>query len=89
MGMEDYTKYQQGIIKRYYAHQDLILMQRLGDLVTDLFLAEGKKRSKAWESAATIMQKLGVPQSRIDHIVASDDPRLLAKLITELQAQGK
>ena len=64
-------------------------MQRLGDLVADLYLAEGKKRIKAWESAATAMLKLGIPQSRVDHIVASDDPRLVAKLVTELQAKGK
>ena len=89
MGMEDFTRYQQGIIKRYYSNQDQILMQRLGDLVADLYLAEGKKRIKAWESAATAMLKLGIPQSRVDHIVASDDPRLVAKLVTELQAKGK
>jgi hypothetical protein len=87
MGMEDYTRHQQGIIKRYYANQDGIQLQRLGELVTDLYLAEGKKREKVWKSVVTAMQKLGVPQSRIDHIVTQDKPELLANLVKELQGK--
>lgn len=85
MGMDDFTRHQQGIIKRYYSNQDQILLQKLGELVGDLYLAEGKKRGKSWQSAAAALQKLGVPQSRIEHLVATDDPKLLAKLVTELQ----
>ena len=40
MGMEDYTRHQQGIIKRYYDHQDTIQLQKLSELVADLYLAE-------------------------------------------------
>jgi hypothetical protein len=87
MGMEDYTRHQQGIIKRYYANQDAIQLQKLGELVTDLYLAEGKKREKVWKSIVTAMQKLGVPQSRIDHIVAQNRPELLANLVQELQGK--
>jgi hypothetical protein len=85
MGMEDYTRYQQGIIKRYYSNQETIQLQKLGELVTELYLAEGKKREKVWKSAVAAMQKLGVPQSRIDHIVAQGKPELLANLVKELQ----
>jgi hypothetical protein len=87
MGMEDYTRHQQGIIKRYYSNQDGIQLQRLGELVTDLYLAEGKKREKVWKSIVTVMQKLGVPQSRIDHIVTQNKPELLANLVQELQGK--
>ncbi len=87
MGMEDYTRHQQGIIKRYYSNQDGIQLQRLGELVTDLYLAEGKKREKVWKSIVAAMQKLGVPQSRIDHIVAQNKPELLANLVQELQGK--
>ena len=33
------------------------------------------------------MQKLGVPQTRIDHIVKQNDPELVANLVKELQGQ--
>ena len=87
MGMEDYTRHQQGIIKRYYSNQDGIQLQRLGELVTDLYLAEGKKREKVWKSIIAAMQKLGVPQSRIDHIVTQSKPELVANLVQELQSK--
>ena len=87
MGMEDYTRHQQGIIKRYYSNQDGIQLQRLGELVTDLYLTEGKKREKVWKSIVAAMQKLGVPQSRIDHIVTQSRPELVANLVQELQGK--
>ncbi len=82
--LDDYTKYQQGIIKRYYNHQETIQLQKLGELVGELYLAEGKKRDRLWKSAATALEKLGVPKERIDHVVGKDDPALLAKLVKEL-----
>jgi len=87
MGMEDYTKHQQKIIKRYYQNIDRIAWQRLSELVADLYLAEGKKRDKLWESAASFMKKLEVPQSRIDHILAKKDPEMLARLVKELMGK--
>ena len=87
MGMEDYTKHQQKIIKRYYQNIDRIAWQRLSELVADLYLAEGKKRDKLWESAAAFMKKLEVPQSRIDHILAKKDPEMLARLVKELMGK--
>ena len=87
MGMDNYTPHQQKIIKRYYSNQDAIQLQRLGELVTELYLAEGKKRAKVWASVVLAMQKLGVPQSRVDHITKQDDPKLVANLVTELQGR--
>jgi hypothetical protein len=88
MGLEDYTKYQQGIIKRYYEHSDQIQLQRLGELVGDLYLAEGKKKDKLWQSAVKAMQVLKVPKDRIDHLVTQKNPELLAKLVQELQGKS-
>ena len=85
MPLEDYTRYQRGIIKRYYGNQDAIQRQRLAEPVTELFLAEGKKRQRLWTAAATTMQKLGVPQSRIDHLVKQDDPANVAEVVKELE----
>jgi hypothetical protein len=84
MGMENYSKHQQGIIKRYYENFDQITLQKLSELVTELYLAEGKKRDKLWQTATSLMQKLGVPKDRIDHILAKKDVTLLAGLVKEL-----
>jgi hypothetical protein len=82
--LDDYTRHQQGIIKRYYRNLDKIQGQRLSELVTELYLAEGKKKDRLWQSAAAVMHKLEVPQQRIDHLVSKKDPALLAALVKEL-----
>ena len=85
--MAELTKYQQSVVKNYYENLDTALVQRLGEQVTDLYLAEGKKRAKLWETIAKSLVKVGVPQKRIDHVVASDDARQLATLLQELWAK--
>ena len=81
------SSYQQRVIRNYYQNQDAILIQRLGDLVTDLFLAEGKKRQRLWERAATALEKLEVPKDQVRHVVQSDNPTLLANLLKQLLDQ--
>jgi hypothetical protein len=85
--MAELSRYQQSIVRNYYANLDTALLQRIGEQVTDLYLAEGKKRQKLWASIGTALAKLGVPQSRIDHLTSTDDARLLAKLLEELLAR--
>ncbi len=85
--MPDFTPHQQKVIKRYYDNKEIIQRQRLGELVGELFLANGKKRQRAWESAAGALQKLGVPRSRIEHLLKQDNPALLAEVVKELEAK--
>ena len=70
------SPYQDRAIRNYYQNQDTIMLQRLGDLVADLFLAEGKKRTGLWKRAAVALEKLKVPQPQIDHLVKCDNPTL-------------
>ena len=85
--LEDYTPHQQKIIKRYYSNQDAIQRQRLAELVSELYLAEGKKRQRVWKSIATAMQKLGIAQKRIDHLIQQDKPALVAEVVKELEGK--
>jgi hypothetical protein len=87
MGMDNYTPHQQKIIKRYYENIDKVAWQRLSELVGDLYLAEGKKRDKLWASAASFMEKLNIPKTRIDAILAKKDVEALAKLVKELMGK--
>jgi hypothetical protein len=85
--LDDFTPHQQKIIKRYYNNQDTIQRQRLAELVSELYLAEGKKKERAWKAAAAAMQKLGVPQSRIDHLLKQAKPDLVAQVVKELEGK--
>ena len=81
------TPYQDKIIRRYYQNQDQILLQRLGDLITDLYLAEGKNRVKLWKRTTELLDKLKIPTARIQHVCQSDNPALVAELLKELLAK--
>ncbi|MCA9150361.1 MAG: hypothetical protein KDA92_13715 [Planctomycetales bacterium] len=82
--MSDYTKYQQNIIKNYYNNRDNIALQRAQELVTELYLSEGKKREKHWKALAGHLEKLGVRQVTIDHLIEQNKPELVANLIQTL-----
>lgn len=84
--MPDYSDYQKKIISRYYDNRDQQDEQKLAELVTNLYLAEGKKRAKLWEQARTYMERIKVPRSRIEHIMKSGDAAILAAVVQELLA---
>lgn len=86
--MPEHTPYQRQVIRRYYERQPEILRQRLEELVTELFLAEGKKRDRLWQRAENDLEKLGVPRPRIDHLLKKADPALLAEMLQELDKKG-
>lgn len=85
--MAEHSRYQQRIIKNYYQNQPAILLQKLQELVTKLYLGEGSAKQQ-WKQAATSLEKLGVPASRIEHVIGEQDPARLAKLVEELMAKG-
>ena len=85
--MAERSKYQENIIKNYYKNAGAIGLQRLSELVTDLYLAEGKSRAGVWKKIAATLEKLKVPASRIQHLVKADNPTMVAKLVEELMAK--
>ena len=49
--MAELTKYQQKIVQNYYANLDTALLQRLGEQVTDLYLAEELGLKEVFQTA--------------------------------------
>jgi hypothetical protein len=82
----DYTPYQRKIIDRYYKNLDAIQFQRLGELATDLFLAEGKKRDRLWSRVEQSLRKLEFPEARINFLLEKRDPALLVGILKELES---
>ncbi len=82
--MDKRSYYQQRAIRNYYENQGNILLQRLGDLVTDLYLAEGQARVRLWKRVADTLEKLKIPKPRVERLVAGDNPALLVDLLKEL-----
>ena len=85
--MAERSKYQQKIIKNYYENREAISLQRLSELVTELYLAEGKAPAAAVEEHRRRARKAQGAASRIEHLVKQDNPSLVAKLVEELLAK--
>jgi hypothetical protein len=88
-GMSERTPYQQRVIRDYYKNRNAISLQRLGELVTDLYLAEGKRRDKVWQQITSALTNLGLKKERIEHLRKLDKPEVLAKIVEELMAEKK
>jgi hypothetical protein len=74
------SKYQDGVVSRYYEHRDTIMLQKLGELVTELYLADtATKQDRLWQRAQQAMKNLKVPPAIIDHIMGKRDIEILAK----------
>jgi len=86
---KQHSKHQQKIIKNYYDNREAISLQRLSELVTDLYLAEGKARETKWKQAVGALEKLGLKPDRITKLREQDNPALLAKVVEEMMAEGK
>lgn len=79
--MVDRTPYQEKIIKNYYANRDSLMQQKLSDMISDLYLVDGKKRVQLWRRIALALANLGVSQEQIDHLQQQDKPELLLKYV--------
>lgn len=82
--MNDRTPYQQRMIRNYYENRDAIALQRAQELVTELYLAEGKKRQRHWEQLETHLEKLGAKPQLIQHFREQDNPETVAHWINNL-----
>jgi hypothetical protein len=85
--MPERSRYQQRIIKNYYDNRESIALQRVQELVTELYLTEGKVREKHWKSVAAHLEKLGVAPDTIDHLLREQKPELVATLVSKLSSK--
>jgi len=57
------------------------MMQKLSELTTELYLAEGKKRDRVWKRIVAALTQLGVEPARIEQLVNMDNPAKLAEFL--------
>ena len=80
MEKSEYSQYQNNLISQYYNNLDTIMLQKLGELVTELYLAETPaKKDRLWQRVHRAMKNLKIPPKIIEHIMAKKDAEILAK----------
>ncbi|MDG3003962.1 hypothetical protein [Paludisphaera mucosa] len=86
--MADHSPYQKKIINRYYKNFDAITFQRLSELASDLYLAEGKQKDRLWKRVEDALRKIEFSESRIVHLMEKRDPQLLVGVLKELDGKA-
>jgi hypothetical protein len=89
MAKRDYSQYQKDVISNYYDNLDGIMLQKLSELVSELYLADSDaKRGRLWERAHKAMLKLKIAPDIISHIMARKDVKILAKNLNDWLAKA-
>ncbi len=82
---QHFTPYQQGIVKRYYQNKETLANQKLGEIVSELYLETNpKKAERLWQSTKTALLNAGATPSRVNKIVEEKNLKALADLVTEI-----
>ncbi len=80
MAAKEYSQYQQKVIADYYKNMDTILLTRLQEIVTELYLAESaKKKKQLWSRVEQVLTKLKIKPAIKARILESQDVEILAK----------
>ena len=86
----DYSQYQKSVISGYYDNIEVIMLQKLGELVTELYLAETPKRKdQLWKRTQQAMLKLKIRPAIIEHIMKKRSAEILAKNLQDWQNTKK
>lgn len=81
---KDYSSRQKKIIENYYQNLDTIMLQKLQELVTELYLTESDaKWEKLWTRVEKALVKLKIKPALIRHIMKEKDVQMLAKHIND------
>jgi hypothetical protein len=89
MAKQEHSRYQQQVIRRYYENRDSIALQRLGEIVSELYLCESEKKAEQlWKRAEQALDKAGANQAHAANVVAKRDVQGLARLLNEMSVNG-
>lgn len=80
-----YTPYQQKVIRRFYENKDLRLIQKLGDLVSDLYIETSeKKRESGWKRIKDILVDLKVHPHEVEFLTKDKNLAVISKKLAEM-----
>jgi len=81
---KELSKYQKDVISGYYRNLDAIMLNKLGELVTELYLADTPARQdRLWKRAQKAMTNLKIPPAIIKHIMGKRNVQILAKNLND------
>ena len=85
MNEKGYTKYQQKVIKNFYNNKDIRLVQKLGELVSNLYLeTSDKKKETGWKKIKKMLTDLKVHPGEVEFLTKDKNLALISKKLDEV-----
>jgi len=84
-GKKELSSYQKGIVRRYYENREAISSQKLGEIVTDLYLCESEKKAeRLWERVEKALAHSDANPAQVKQVLAERNVERLAELVNGL-----
>ncbi len=83
--VKGYTQYQKKVIKNFYENKDLRLIQKLGELVSNLYVETSeKKKESGWKRIKKMLTDLKVHPHEVEYLTKDKNLSMISKKLSEM-----
>ncbi len=80
-----YTQYQRKVIKNFYENKDLRLIQKLGELVSNMYLeTDEKKIESGWKRIKKVLLDMNVHPHEVEYLTKDKNLDMISNKIGEI-----
>ncbi len=80
-----YTQYQKKVIKGFYDNKDTRLVQKLGELVSNLYLETNEKKVETgWKKIKKMLTDINVHPGEVEYLTKDKNLSVISKKLDEL-----
>ncbi len=80
-----YTQYQKKVIKSFYDNKDTRLVQKLGELVSNLYLETNEKKVETgWKKIKKMLTDINVHPGEVEYLTKDKNLSVISKKLDEL-----
>ncbi len=83
--VKGYTQYQRKVIKNFYDNKDLRLIQKLGELLSNLYVETSeKKKETGWKRIKKMLTDLKVHPHEVEYLTKDKNLSMISKKLAEM-----
>ncbi len=83
--VKGYTQYQRKVIKNFYDNKDLRLIQKLGELASNLYIETSeKKKETGWKRIKKMLTDLKVYPHEVEYLTRDKNLSMISKKLAKL-----
>ncbi len=80
-----YTQYQKKVIRNFYDNKDLRLVQKLGELVSNLYIETNEKKIETgWKKIKKMLTDLKVHPGEVEYLTKDKNLSMISKKLDEV-----